>query len=373
MKADKKKLYLSAFFLLALFLPILFVDKVHGRIIAAVLSAISAAIIPVIIKKRSILSINKQQVLLLISVSSALYLIIYYLSGIEFGFYRSTTVFSAKVFFSNILPVFIIIISFEIIRYVFRAQKNIACDILSYVLCVISDLLIGANFTGRLTFGKFMDLAALLLLPAIMSNLLCHYISKRYGFYPNIVYRSVVSLYMYFIPFYPSVPDSLVSFANILAPLVILAFIRYLYEGGNKFAANTKKNRWQHVVTAAAVVIMISTVMLISCQFKYGMLVIATESMTGEINKGDAIIYEEYDGHTISEGQVIVFRKDDRVIVHRVEAIQRINGSNRYYTKGDANDGLDSGYITDGNIEGVILCKVPYIGYPSIWLRKLFK
>jgi signal peptidase len=112
--------------------------------------------------------------------------------------------------------------------------------------------------------------------------------------------------------------------------------------------------------------------MVISNQFFIGTYVIATESMTGELNKGDAAIYERYDDQTITEGQVIAFEKNGIVVIHRVVDIQIINGQTRYFTKGDANEGLDSGFIFDSNIIGLINFKIPYIGYPTLWLRSLF-
>ena len=72
---------------------------------------------------------------------------------------------------------------------------------------------------------------------------------------------------------------------------------------------------------------MLAVIMLISNQFRYGAFVIATESMTGEINKGGIIIYEEYGDQVIFEGLVIVFEKDSSVIIHRVEKIEIINGA----------------------------------------------
>ena len=113
--------------------------------------------------------------------------------------------------------------------------------------------------------------------------------------------------------------------------------------------------------------------MLVSNQFKYGSLVIATESMTGELNKGDVVIFESYNDHAVQEGQVIVFESNDSMIVHRVVKIEIINGITRYYTKGDANEDWDSGFILDSNIVGIANYKLPYLGYPTLWLRSLFK
>ena len=52
--------------------------------------------------------------------------------------------------------------------------------------------------------------------------------------------------------------------------------------------------------------------------------------------------------------------------------IENINGQLRYYTKGDANEDPDAGFITSSDIVGTVRFKIPYIGYPTLWLRSLF-
>ena len=61
------------------------------------------------------------------------------------------------------------------------------------------------------------------------------------------------------------------------------------------------------------------------------------------------------------------------MVVHRVVDIEIINGVARYYTKGDANEDMDMGYIVDSNIVGVVNYKLPAVGFPTLWMRKLFK
>ena len=127
------------------------------------------------------------------------------------------------------------------------------------------------------------------------------------------------------------------------------------------------------ILTTAAFIVMVCVIALISNQFRYGLLVIATDSMTGELNRGDAAIYEQYDGQLIEEGQIIVFKRNDSMIVHRVEEIQIINGKKRYYTKGDANDGRDADFRYDSDIVGIVNYKIPYVGFPTVFMRGLFK
>ena len=97
--------------------------------------------------------------------------------------------------------------------------------------------------------------------------------------------------------------------------------------------------------------------------------------MTGELNKGDAVVYEKYDNDELEVGDVIVFTKGggDRRVIHRIVAIEPVNAKNTYITKGDANDDVDSGYVTDSDIIGIVKFKIAYIGYPTVWLHDIFK
>ena len=95
--------------------------------------------------------------------------------------------------------------------------------------------------------------------------------------------------------------------------------------------------------------------------------------MTGSINKGDAIVYERYDDQIIEVGDIIVFEKNKQMVVHRVIDIAKINNEVRYFTKGDANEDADVGYVIDNEIKGITQFKIIYIGYPTIWARSMFE
>jgi signal peptidase I len=163
------------------------------------------------------------------------------------------------------------------------------------------------------------------------------------------------------------------AFFNLLLPLAIYLFIDYLYEKKRKYAL-AQHSPLGVALTTILVVMMTGLIMLVSNVFQFGAYVIATESMTGELNKGDIAVYERYDdGEIVEVGDVIVFKEQNKHVVHRVVDKSNINGETRYYTKGDANSEMDLGYITDGDIKGVVVLKLPYFGYPTLWLRDLFK
>ncbi len=350
----------------------LFVPGNGARYSAAGVLFAGVIVLSCLLKKRRILSIYKGQVAFLVAVTAVLYLTLYYLSGFAFGFYYSENGLSLESVLIYVIPITFIIVSVEIIRYVLLSQEGKAVEVLVYITSVIAEVLIYTGLSGRLVFKSFLDLVGMTILPALVANLVFNYLSSRYGPYPCIAYRLVTTLYSYFIWFVPATPDALYSLSRLLVPLFILWFVDTLYERKRGYASR-RRSIFSYVSAAVAVLLMISSVMLISCRFSHGVIVIATESMTGEINKGDAVIYESYGGAPISVGQVIVFDKNGAMIVHRVIKIERINGENRYYTKGDANDGADEGYVVESDIVGTVAARLPCVGYPTVWLNEAFK
>lgn len=342
------------------------------RYAAAAVLALAAVAFFVFVKKRSILSFNKRQVLLILSVLAVLFLTLLYISGLFYGFAIQYKALSLTTFFRFLLPYLVIIVASEVIRSVLLAQNSRAISVLLYVLCVLSDLTIGNGLSGISSMYGLMDFVGMTFFPALSANLLYHYVSKRYGMLPNVVFRSLLRLYPYVIPRIPNAPQILVSFVTLLIPLIAYAFLDALYKKG-KGAARQKRSRWSYIGGGVGIALLVGFIMLISCSFRFGMLVIATDSMTGEINRGDAIVYEAV-SEAPKENDVIVFQKEGEAgrVVHRVIGIETVDGETRYYTKGDANPERDTGFITSGEILGVVRFKVLYIGYPSLWLRDIF-
>ena len=370
---DKKKLHtISASTLVALLIIFFIPFETAGRIIAAVLMTAIAVVSFIFVKKRSLPSIYKHQVLSIVSVITVVYLMLYYLSGLKFGFVHNTYGLDWKFILSRGIPTAVIIYFSEVYRHVMRAQEDKPADVIAYITCVLAEMIACATASVAISsFDHFMDLVAATMLPAVISNLLYQYLTPRYGIYPNVIFRAATTLYIYLIPIVPNMADSMYCFIRMIVPAGIYLFIDSMYEKKRRYAL-AKKNRLTVPITVLAVTIMLSTVMLISNQFRYGLLVIVTESMTGELNKGDAAIFERYDDQIIEEGQVIVFKRNESMIVHRVDEIQIVNGRKRYYTKGDANDGRDADFRYDSDIVGVVNYKIPYIGFPTILMRSLF-
>jgi hypothetical protein len=151
-----------------------------GRIVAALLLLLAAILIPFFIKKRGIPSIHTRQILIIITVIALLYVMFFYLSGIRFGYYRNPYRLTLNNFWRFFLPIGVILVCTEIVRYVFMAQKDFLTKALCYIACVMADMLVCSNIPSITSFNAFMDLVAGALFPALLSNFLYNYLAKRY-------------------------------------------------------------------------------------------------------------------------------------------------------------------------------------------------
>ena len=244
--------------------------------------------------------------------------------------------------------------------------------ILTFIIMIVIDLTIYINIYTINGYDDIIEVIGFTLFASIACNLLYNYVSNRYGIKGNIIYRLITVLYVYIIPYIPNVYVFFRAILRMIYPYIIYQVLEYTFAKNNMIVAVEDKRK--NIISK--VIFMIITVllaMLISCQFKYGILVIGSGSMTGSINKGDAVVFEQYNGQEkIEIGQVIIFNQENINIVHRVVDIKKVNGEIRYTTKGDANDEIDDGYITNEDIVGISKFRIAYIGYPSIWIRDIF-
>jgi len=371
--SDQKIRYAVMALTLAVLLPCLFIPEGYFRWVAVAVLIVATAVTLVLVKKRSILSFHKRHVTLLLAVVAAVYVMLLYLTGIIFGFYATLLPLSKSSVLTHVLPIALIIVVTELLRSILIDSKSRGVAVLLFVTCVVAELFTGRAISTINSTPMMMEFIGMTVFPAITSNILYHYISKRYGMYPNIAYRLILTLYSYFIPYKTAAPEIIPAFAGVLLPLAAMLFMQTLYEKKQKTAAK-KKNKWRFAAFIGFLAVIISVVMLISCEFRYGILVIASPSMEDKLHVGDAVVFEDDEHRRPEKGDVIVFQTSEKTtIVHRVVEVERVGNELRYYTKGDANEDMDFGFVTDREIVGVVRFKIAYIGYPSLRLRDLFE
>lgn len=371
MNKDKLKIYFLELFLLSFLLFTLFESNMGSKIVLAAFLFIYMLVCSFLLKKRKILPIYHKQVFMIMTIFAFIYLAVFYLMGLYFGYYSATVKLSMWSLCNYILPLTIVIISSEVIRHVFLSQKSTKPKFLVFPIMVLIDLIIYTGIYDLTNLDDFLTVIGFIFFASISCNLLYNYISNRYGYKPIVIYRLITVLYVYILPIIPDVYIFFSSILRMIYPYIIYLVFEATYSKKNTTVdfVDRKKN---FIKTTLLLIFATLIAMLVSCQFRFGIIVVGSGSMTGEIDKGDAVIFEKYNNHVIKEGQVIIFNKEDLRIIHRVIDIKVINGQTRYFTKGDANAQMDEGFITNKDIYGITNFKIKYIGFPSIWVKDIF-
>lgn len=95
-------------------------------------------------------------------------------------------------------------------------------------------------------------------------------------------------------------------------------------------------------------------------------LAVQSESMAPTFNEGDLIIIQACDASTLETGDIITFHTiiDNQYALntHRIDSIVEANGARSYTTKGDNNEIVDQHVISDVDIVGKYVARIPYLG-----------
>ena len=371
---NKNIIYILQFSVIIFFLAILLTSKVLvDKLLVAIFLIIYTVVVRKTINKSKSISLYKKEVLKYMITFAIIYLLLYYMIGIYTGYYKSIYFFSFKTLYKYIIPTIIIIITSEIIRSEFLS-KNTKLSISNTIIFeVLIDLVLYVNIYNITTLDDFLSAIGFIMFSSIINNILFNYTSKKFGIIPNIAYRIITTTYIYIAPIIPNVYIYFKSIARMIYPLLVFIVFKSVYD--KKKGVVTKTNKYlSTIITTIFSIFVIVCSLLISCKFKYGMLVIGSGSMTGTINKGDAIIYRRSKNISeIKEKDVIVFENNKRMIVHRVIKIEDINNEIRIYTKGDNNVQQDPLYSTKENIIGKVTMRIPSIGFPTIIVNEAFK
>ena len=372
MKKENLRIYVIEIVLLIfLICAMIFSETISRQILAIVLLLFMTISIFVLKTDKRTLT-NNRQVILLLSGIGILYVAIVYIIGIFTGFYYSTVTFSIWTIVNYILPYTVIIISSEIIRKSILLKDDKISKYIVLIAFVILDVILSTNIYNLKTVNDYFVLVTFIIMASIANNMLFNYIITKYrNVKAIIIYKIITTLYMYIIPITPNIYIFLESVLKIIIPYFIYILMENLYNKSNEIIS-VKQTRKETIISIIVCIIVVFIIMLISCQFKIGILVIGSESMTGTINKGDAIIYEKYDEEEeIKTGDIIVFVEDGVKIVRRVEDERLMGEEMRYYTKGDANEQKDDGYRKREDIMGKVTFRIPYIGYFTLWINNL--
>ena len=370
MKSEKIKIYVIEIALIIFFLLAMIFNKVITRQILAIVLLVFMGITTLLIKTYKMDLTNKRQIILLLTGIGVIYVAVLYLIGIFAGFYNATVKLSLWSIWKYIIPYIVIIISSEMIRKKIVLKEDKISKIIILVIMVMLDVILTTNIYNLNTAKDYFTLVSFVIFASIANNLLFNYIEIQYrNAKAIIIYRIITTVYVYVFPIIPDLYIFLESIIKMVVPYIIYIILENVYSK-QKLVVTIETRKKERIISTIVCIITVIIVMLISCKFKYGDLVIGSGSMTGTINKGDIILYEKYKNtDDIKVGNIIVFYEDDIKVIHRIIDQKLMGEETRYYTKGDANQKQDEGYRETKDIIGQVKARIPYMGWFTLWIN----
>ena len=316
---------------------------------------------------------SKDIVLEIIIILIAFFLF-YYLSGLLIGFAKNTNYLTINYFYSIIFPMIFYIFIKEFLRYQLL-MKSSESKILIVIVCIFFIILDNAVPFSAHSIGFNKDtflLIALTFLPSISENILCSYLGLKVGYKPGVVYLLIMNLYKYILPIIPNSSEYLYSLIFLILPLIILMKIKKWFTKDRTSQItfeNYKKNKIELLLFIPLTTFICVLIYVVSGYFRYYAIAVASGSMEPKISKGDVVIIDK-NYNEIKTGDVLAYKHDGKVIIHRIYRIVDNNNEYYIYTKGDANNDYDKYKITEDMFLGIVKLKIPFVGYPTVLLNE---
>lgn len=314
------------------------------------------------------------------------YLILYYLLTYILGFFTgfSKNVYDTHIInvFKNTFPVILTIIIGEVLRYMIlhRTKVNKLVVVLSFLAFTLMNntlLIRGLVVSENVEAFTIIEQLGLFVLPSVTTNILLTYLAIDIGYKSLIVYRLLMELPAFLIPIIPNFGAYIESVIRIAIPVIVFAFTyKSVTKNRIKSIVIIEKKKLVNLFRINVLLFSAILVYFISGLFRYQALVIATGSMTPNINIGDVVIVDKKKGELLDKldvGDVIAYKKGNIVICHRIINIIKSNGEVYYETKGDYNPSADQILVSQETVVGIVNFKINYIGYPTVLLNQIIK
>ena len=299
--------------------------------------------------------------------SLLIYFITTYILGLVLGFNKTPLAFSLEYLLRVILLEALIIILKEIVRYIIARHKKLPIIIYTLLLAIL-DIIIEIKGYNLNNLEAIFIFTTTIIVPVLCKHTLCSYITYKISYIPSIIYNLTISLYQYILPIIPNLGNYLYATTNTVLPFIVYYSISRISHYKDKI--DVYKNKLiRRFIYAPILATLVVIILLASGLLSHTIIAIGSNSMSPSYNKGDAVIYKKTPIEKIKIGEIIAFKKNGKIITHRI-----INISNNYEitTKGDANNAPDTWIVEKQEILGVVKYTIKYIGYPTIWLNEAY-
>lgn len=316
--------------------------------------------------------IGKKQTLFIISI---IYLMIYFSTGLFFGFENSPYAKSFFAIIKNIWAFISIIILQEKIRSILLnyTSKKIRYIIIVTIIFILLNIDFNSLITNSSSFQLLFKYLFGTIIPLCVSHILFTYITLNCGFKGLLFFRLPIEISYFILPIFPRLDWFISAIFSFIFYFIVFLIINYEY--GLKDVSKRDKKNNNPISYILFFILIIVFVVFVMGGFKYKPLAVVSNSMIPIFERGDLVVVKKLtkeDIHKLQINDIIEYRLDNHIVVHRIVKIEEVKGKLYFQTKGDNNNAVDTKYVEEENVLGTVELMIPKIGYPTVWLTELF-
>jgi signal peptidase len=307
----------------------------------------------------------------------AVWFVLYFLSGLITTYVHNSLVSSMRSILVNLWAFGVVAYAVEYSRHSLMLLVNrrniIWFGAVEASVLAVQQMNFGLIATTHGTVD-FIKLAISDFIPAILASFVLTYLAITGGFPAMLVYRLGLVAITILPPIIPKYDWYLQGVSLIL--LAVSVYIALDRTRQDRQAARRHNHR-HHAPRAydiMALTLMAFLAMFMTGFFTYRPSAIASNSMKPVFSRGSMVIIQKlHDPMDVKVGDIVQYRRTDKMITHRVVNIDAAadgSGKRVFTTKGDNNPSKDP-LVAQSQLVGIVRSQVPFIGYPTVWLQEI--
>ncbi len=368
-------------FLLILFPPI-FKESIYTKLIQQILWFGLAFYCYYASDKESFRNRDKTGKIQIVIIFTIIYLMVYFVLGLLFGYKRSPYAHTFSAILTNIW-VFIPVIFFQeyiravLVRFTKRNETLLVIIFLLFSLIELNYGSMGASFATRESAFKYISST---LLPTLTRNALFTYFALVCDYWPSMIFRTAVMAMNVLLPIFPDLDWFVTGLLELSTYVLMFISVNYMNDLSKRVTVRTSRRAQRTSnpkVTIPLLVVLLVFVCFVAGFFTYRPIAIVSDSMVPKFARGDAVVVKKLSNKekkSLKKNDIIQYSLDGRTIVHRIhKKIKDDNGNITYQTKGDNNNAPDDKLVTLKQVKGKVMFVVPYAGWPSVLIYDFLK
>lgn len=301
---------------------------------------------------------------------SLLFLVSVFLGGVLNGFGKSPYDLTLKGIMLNVLMEIFPIAATVFLRFHIIQSSNKKYRFPTAVVMTVLIALTSFTFSQYVrdeSLEASVTFLSSFVVPEVAVQGIVTYLTVMAGPLVGLIYYLIITVPFYILDVIPDLAWLTALVVKTVLPVFGLLILHERYTSKQKRIKQREKSQDSAFGLMITSILSVMVVWFAVGVFPVFPNVVLTGSMMPGIMPGDIVLIEKAVYDEVALGDVLYFEKDDIHIVHRVIDIDKDKW--HFQTKGDNNPSPDADWVESGQVRGIQVGRIPYVGRILLWLR----